>query len=225
MKNILIIAASSTIGQAIAQEARNQQYNLILTARNLDKLKDFELAQKHILDITDTFNQDEIIKLLPDLDAVIFCQSTSKKVACKNIEIDDIDQVMDVNFTYPIIFVSKIIKKKILKENCSLVFLTSKENVNIKALNGLYAASKAAICTYAKTLAMELKDKNIRVNTLSYSEIAPENILSNNDEFLENFSQETLLENLITSPEDIAEMAMYLISKKSGKITGEDFCL
>ncbi len=225
MKNILIIAASSNIGYAIAQEARNQQYNLILTTRNLDKISEFEQAQKHILDITDNNNQDEIIKLLPDLDAVIFCQSTSKKIACKNIEIDDIDQVMDVNFTYPILFVSKLIKKKILKENCSIIFLTSKENVNLKALNVLYSASKAAICTYAKTLALELKDKNIRVNTLSYSEIEAENILSNQDEFLENFSQETLLENLITTPQDIAEMVMYLISKKSGNISGEEFCL
>ena len=104
--------------------------------------------------------------------------------------------------------------------------------INISSIVGLignpgqanYAASKAGIIGLSKATAKELASRNITVNT-----IAPGYISTEMSDAIEEKTKENLLNQIplgrIGSPEDIANMALYLASDQAGYITGQTIAI
>jgi NAD(P)-dependent dehydrogenase (short-subunit alcohol dehydrogenase family) len=109
----------------------------------------------------------------------------------------------------------------------SVVIVTSALHLKAFPMYGVYAATKAALRSLARTLAAELKDRNIRVNTMSPGVIQTPMVDSQfpteeaRAQGREMFAQMTPL-GRIGRPEEAASAIFYLASDESSFTTGFD---
>ncbi len=100
--------------------------------------------------------------------------------------------------------------------------------VNITSINGLrgkfgqsnYSASKGSIIALTKTLAKELGKYNVNVNAVAPGMIGTEMMLKLPEEWKQKAVDETVL-GRIGTPEDVANVVVFLCSEKAKHITGE----
>ncbi len=87
---------------------------------------------------------------------------------------------------------------------------------------GVYAASKAAVISLTKTLALELAPDNIKVNAIApgFVKTRFSSVLWSNEEMLAKILK-LVPQRRIASPEEIASLALYLASSESDYMTGE----
>ena len=127
------------------------------------------------------------------------------------------------NLESPILLQRSILAKKKIEKCASILFVASKAADYPTVGNALYSASKGALISYAKCLATELAPRKIRVNTISPAMIWTNLI------FMEGMSKEEMEEaekqyplKRYGQPEDVANLAVYLLSDASVWMTGTD---
>ena len=130
---------------------------------------------------------------------------------------------MGINFKGPIMLQSSLLKNKRINKSASIVFITSMASQSPSYGNALYSASKGALISYANCLGLELASRQIRVNCISPAMVRTELILR------DGISEEQLLEDekkyplkRYGQPEDVAALAIYLLSDASSWMTGSD---
>jgi NAD(P)-dependent dehydrogenase (short-subunit alcohol dehydrogenase family) len=89
---------------------------------------------------------------------------------------------------------------------------------------GTYAASKAALRSYARTWTAELVGRGIRVNTLSPGPVDTEMMAATSDEVRESLTSRIPLGRM-GKPEEIAAAALFLASSESSYIAGAELCI
>src|SRR5690606_9732666 len=137
------------------------------------------------------------------------------------------DSVMDINLKGAYFTLSRFIP--LLQDGASVIFLSS----NVASMNmpqsSIYQASKAALNTIAKTAALELAERKIRVNTVSPGPTRTQVLNKSYDPALVDGIWESLAGTVplkkIGKPEDVAAMVVYLASESATFITGSDFVL
>lgn len=129
-KTVLVTGASSGIGQAIA--CSKMKATVIITGRNKQKLErtfSFLEGDSHQLLIADLTNEAEIknlVSLLPKLDGIVYNAGIGSRKLCKMIEKEDIDTVMNTNFTSSVLLQSAILSAKKINKDSSIVFIASR---------------------------------------------------------------------------------------------------
>jgi NAD(P)-dependent dehydrogenase (short-subunit alcohol dehydrogenase family) len=91
-------------------------------------------------------------------------------------------------------------------------------------LASVYAASKAAVLNLARTLAPDLAEHGIRVNTVTPGHVETEmfdGVTGGNDQVREYFRSQVALGRL-GQPEDIADAVVFLLSPRASYITGQE---
>lgn len=225
-KTILVTGASSGIGRGIAIACSKMGASVIITGRNKKKLDDtlFQMTDgEHLIITADLTNMDDVGSLanqLPKLDGIVFCAGMGQRVLCKNITEADIDTIMNVNFKAPVMLQSEILRKKKINKNASIVFIDSIATDSPSYGNALYSASKGAILSYSKCLAVELAPRLIRVNCISPAMVWTDLIFKGGltEEELKADESKYLLKRY-GKPVDIANLAVYLLSDASSWMT------
>ena len=226
-KTILVTGASSGIGRAIALVCSEMGASVVLTGRNGESLKEtffsFDNCDGHkmiVADLTNTKQRQELVEQMPRLDGIVHCAGIGSRVPCKGLEQGDIDVVMRPNFEAPVLLQSELLMQKKVNKMASIVFIASCASTMPSVGNAVYSASKGAIVSYAKCLALELSPRNIRVNCIS-----PTMVMTNLA--LVGATQEQLDENQkkyplgrYGNPVDIAHGVVYLLSNASSWVTG-----
>lgn len=226
-KTILVTGASSGIGQAIAIACSKMKANVIITGRNLQKLEStLSLMEKgcHQIFTADLTNKSEIDNLviqLPKLDGIVYNAGIGSRKLCKMIHKEDIDTVMNINFSSSVLLQSVILSAKKINKGASIVFIASRAATSPSIGNAIYSASKGAIISYAKCLGLELAPRQIRVNCVCPAMVWTDLIIQ------EGVSKEELEEAQLKyplkrygKPEDIAYLTIYLLSNASCWMTG-----
>jgi NAD(P)-dependent dehydrogenase (short-subunit alcohol dehydrogenase family) len=109
--------------------------------------------------------------------------------------------------------------KKITK-SASIVFIASRAAEMPSVGNAVYSASKGAIISYAKCLALELAPRKVRVNCICPAMVWTDLALTGaSHEQLEEAEQRYPLKRY-GQPEDIAYLAVYMLSDVSAWMTG-----
>mgnify|MGYP002852184680 CR=1 FL=1 len=228
-KRILVTGASSGIGRGIAVACSKMGAAVIINGRNTERLEEtlFMLdGEHHVLlpgDLTTGDSVRNIVESLPRLDGIVHCAGIGSRVPCKFITEEDIDSVMSINFKAPVMLQTELLKQKKIAKGGSIVFIASIANESPSFGNSLYAASKGAIISYANCLQLELAPRQIRVNCISPAMVWTDLILKGGvtEEQLREDEQKYPLKRYGT-PEDIANLAVYLLSDASGWMTGSN---
>ncbi len=173
-KTILITGASSGIGRATAIECSKLDAKLILVGRNEERLKETlslmenqDLHTYYKVDITHDDEVDELVSSLPGLNGLVNNAGIVKTILTKFIKRQNFEEIVENNTVAPILLTSKLLKKKKILKNGSVVFTSSIGGPSIGSIgNGIYSASKAAIEGFVKCACLELAPRNIRVNTV-----------------------------------------------------------
>ena len=225
-KTILVTGASSGIGKGIALACAKMGATVILNGRNEIRLQDV-LGQmpegKHQILAADLSNRDAVnamVVSMPKLDGIVMCAGVANRVPCKAITQDDIDYVMKTNSEAPMLLQAELLAKKKVNKAASIVYVASRAYESPSMGNAIYSASKGAVVSYAKCLALELAPRQIRVNCICPGMVWTElitNVL--NEEDLKVAEQSYPLKRF-GQVEDIANLAIYLLSDASSWMTG-----
>lgn len=226
-KKILVTGASSGIGKAIAIACAKMGASVIATGRNKSRLLETfgEMPQRdHLMIVADLTKQDEVdalVEQLPKLDGIVHCAGMGHRALCKNITTDDVNQVFAVNVQAPMLLQSSILAKKKISKAASIVFVASRAAESPSIGNATYSASKGALISYAKCLALEVAPRQIRVNSICPGMVWTDLILQGgiDKEQLEEAQQKYPLKRF-GQPDDVANLAIYLLSDASSWMTG-----
>ena len=226
-KQILVTGASSGIGKAIAIACAKMGATVIATARNEQRLANTisqmpEGDHKAIkTDLTSQEDIDTLVTELPKLDGLVQCAGVGSRVLCKMLDQNAIDHVIKPNLESPILLQTSILAKKKINKAASIVYIASKAAEYPSVGNAIYSASKGAIISYAKCLAVELAPRQIRVNCICPAMIWTELILQGGltKEEMEEAQLRYPLKRY-GQPEDVANLALYLLSDAAAWMTG-----
>ena len=231
-KTILVTGASSGIGRGICTDISKMGAIVHLLARNEQRLNETLQQmegvghQLHQVDICNKEGVIELIDSLPPLDGVVLCAGIIKTMPVKNISEDALEEIFNTNIMADIRIVSRMLKKKKLKKGASVVFISSVSTFNVKVGNSLYSATKGAVNSFAKAMALEVSKQSMRVNCIQPG-FVPSSILSSGaieeDAFLKFYAERHPLG--FGTPSDIANGCIYLLSDASRWVTGSIFTL
>jgi len=232
-KTTIITGASRGIGRGIALILAKHGSNIAFTFNNSEiSAKSLELELKAIgvkakgykSDASD-FNQSEnlINEVLDDF-GVIDVLINNAGITIDNLLMrmgeDDFDEVIRVNLK-SVFNMSKAIQRHFLnKRKGSIIHMSSIVGIKGNAGQTNYAASKAGIIGFSKSLALELGSRNIRSNVIAPGFIETE-MTSNLDEKIVNSWRNLIPLKRVGNSVDIANACVFLASDLSDYITGQ----
>lgn len=228
-KTILVTGASSGIGRAIAIMCAAKGMRVVLNGRNVARLEEVRAqmsGEGHIIlpaDMTDKAQREALATQLPVLNGIVHCAGIGSRVLCKMLEQDDVQQVMETNFSAPVLLQAELLQEKKVAKEASIVFIASAAATMPSVGNSIYSASKAALISYAKCLALELAPRKIRVNCISPTMVWTDLALvgATKEQLYE--AEQAYPMKRYGQPEDIAPMAVYLLSDEAAWVTGSNF--
>ena len=234
-KQILVTGASSGIGRGIALACAKMGATVIITGRNMERLNETlsqmastspQVSSDHKAISADLTKAEDIAVLvseLPKLDGFVQCAGVGSRVACKDIDQTVIDHTMNPNFESPVLLQAALLKKKKINKAASIVYISSIAAWSPSMGNGIYSASKGAIISYAQCLAQELAPRLIRVNCICPAMVWTDLVLQDGitREDLQEDEKRYPLKRYGT-PEDIANLCIYLLSDASAWMTGSN---
>jgi NAD(P)-dependent dehydrogenase (short-subunit alcohol dehydrogenase family) len=228
-KVFLVTGASSGIGRGIAVTCSKMGATIIINGRNIAKLQETSsqmAPDKAIIkpgDLAETATLSALVSELPKLDGVVHCAGMGQRIPCKDLQIDNVNQVMDVNFKAPVMLQAELLRQKKMNKSASIVFVASIASWSPSFGNSIYSASKGAIISYANCLALELAPRKIRVNCISPAMVWTDLVLADGTD-VEQLKEDELTYPLkrYGQPEDIANLVVYMLSDASTWMTGSN---
>lgn len=230
-KTILVTGASSGIGQSIAIECSKMGARMVVTARNQERLHETfsQLATSEGLeilsDISTVEGVDTIVEQIPVLDGLVLNAGIIHTAPVKFINEESMMSVFNTNILSSIRLVQRLIKKKKLNRNASIIFISSISTFQVKKGNSLYSATKGAVNSFAKALAIEVGHLGIRVNVIQPGNIKTR--VMDAGAITEEQRAEYMKKYILGEgePIDIAYPAMYLLSDAAKWVTGSIFTI
>ena len=232
-KTAIITGATRGIGKGIAEKFAEAGANLIFTyASSEDKAKSIEsdLKEKGVNAIAVKSNAadysacEELIALALDnfdsIDIVINNAGITRDGLLMRMSEDNWDEVIDTNLK-SVFNMTKAVQRTMLKQRSgSIVNISSVVGVKGNAGQANYAASKAGINGFTKSVAQELGSRSIRCNAIAPGFIETEMTSALDEKVVQEWRDSIPLKRG-GSPEDVANLALFLASDASGYITGQ----
>ena len=232
-KNAIITGASRGIGRGIALEFAKQGCNVAFTysksaeqANNLIKeIESFNVKAKGYQSDASSFSDSELLvgSVLEDfsgIDILINNAGITKDNLLMRLSEKDFDDVININLK-SVFNMTKAVQKTFLKQRKgSLIHMSSVVGVKGNAGQSNYSASKAGIIGFSKSIALELGSRNIRSNVVAPGFIETEMTKKLSEEVVDKWRNAIPLKRGGT-PEDIANVCVFLASDLSSYITGQ----
>lgn len=232
-KTILVTGASSGIGRATAIECSKLGATVVITGRNENRLQETFNAlegEGHSLivaDLTDEQQLDYLVEQLPVLNGLVNNAGITETVLTPFIKRDKMMSVFETNTIAPIILTQKIIKKKKIGKDGSIVFTGSISGTCVcGGGNVLYTASKGAIRGFVMNAALDLSIKGIRVNQVCPGMIET-HIMDNSSisEDMLDIERSKYPMKRFGRPEEVAFGIIYLLSDAASFVTGSSLVI
>ena len=227
-KKILITGATGGIGNCLVEKFYNLGSKIMATGTNEEKLKNLKNKYPNIH--VEQFKLDQhdkiesfIEKTNKELDGIDILVNNAG-ITLDNLSIrlteDNWKKVIDINLTSTFLMCKYTIKKMLKKKYGRIVNITSIVGHTGNLGQANYAASKAGIIAFSKSLAIEYAKKNINVNCVSPGFIKTEMTDKINEEFKKNLINKIPSGDLGTG-QDVSNCVAFLASDMANYINGE----
>lgn len=232
-KVAFITGATRGIGRAIALELAKEGYSIALNYRTeneaLETLKE-EISklgvecypvQGDVSKVEDSERMTkEIIEHFEHIDVLVNNAGITKDNLILRMKEEEFTDVINVNLVGTFNITKNVIKYMTKKRYGKIINLSSVVGISGNAGQSNYAASKAGIIGFTKSIAKELASRNITANAVAPGFIQTDmtNVLK--DEIKEAIEGTIPLKRLGTA-EDVAKVVKFLVSDESSYITGQ----
>ena len=232
-KTAIITGATRGIGRGIAVEFAKQGANVAFTysssvdaANALEtELNEIGIKAKGYQSNAAEFDTaqelaKEILKEFGSIDVLVNNAGITKDNLLMRISEDDFDKVIEVNLKSVFNMTKAVIRPMMKQRAGSIINMSSVVGLKGNAGQSNYAASKAGIVGFSKSVALELGSRNIRSNVIAPGFIETE-MTGKLDEATVQSWRDAIPLKRGGSPEDIANACVFLASDMSSYITGQ----
>ncbi len=232
-KTALITGASKGIGRAIAQKFAEEGANVAFTyLSSVEKGQALEeelaasgiKAKGYRSDASDFQAASELIEaVVADfgrLDILVNNAGITMDNLLMRMDEEAWDRVINVNLKSVFNTVKASTRTFMKQRSGSIINMTSVVGIKGNAGQANYAASKAGIIGFTKSVALELGSRNIRCNAIAPGFIETEMTAQLDEKTVQGWREAIPLKRGGT-PEDVAELAVFLGSERSSYITGQ----
>ena len=232
-KTAIITGATRGIGRGIAEVFAKQGANVLFTySSSLDLAKEIEdnLSKENVIVKgykSDASNFEDCQKLVDQIteefdnvDILINNAGITRDNLLMRMQEEDFDKVIEVNLK-SVFNMTKAIQRTMLKQRFgSIINMSSVVGVKGNAGQSNYAASKAGIIGFSKSIALELGSRNIRCNVIAPGFIETEMTEILDEKVVQEWRNSIPLKRGGT-PLDIANTCVWLGSEMSSYVTGQ----
>lgn len=232
-KTAIVTGGSRGIGRAIALKLAKLGANVVVNyTSSPDKAEEVVQMAKDMgrdgmaikADVSNGEEVQELIKLVeekfPSIDILVNNAGITKDTLFMRMKEEEWDRVMDVNLKGTFNCTKAVTKKMMKQKSGSIVNMASVVGITGNAGQANYAASKAGIIGFTKSVAKELASRGINVNA-----VAPGFIQTDMTDVLSDKIIEELIKQIpkkeLGKPEDVANLVAFLCSDQAKYITGQ----
>ena len=231
-KTALVTGASQGIGRAVALRLAGQGARLVLAARSADKLETLaeEIRESggeaHALrlDLAAPEGVAEAIAGLPEefsaVDVLVNNAGITRDALFARMKLEQWEEVLRTNLTGAYAVTHELVRGMMRRRGGRIIFVSSVVGLMGNAGQANYAASKAGLVGFAKSLARELGGRQITVNVVAPGFVETAMTDGLGERTKKNLSQ-TIVLRRFGAADDVAAAVVYLASSEAGYVTGE----
>lgn len=232
-KVVLITGASRGIGRSIAAECVKQgakvAFTYLSSAEKAKALEDELTAEGGVAkgfksDASD-FDQaqqlvEEVVKEFGTVDVLVNNAGITRDTLLMRMTEEQWDEVINTNLKSAFNLTKAVIRPMLKARAGSIINMSSVVGVSGNAGQANYAASKAGLIGFTKSVAQELGSRNIRCNAIAPGFIETEMTGALDEKVVQEWRDSIPLKRGGT-PEDVANLTVFLASEMSAYITGQ----
>lgn len=236
-KVTLVTGGNSGIGLATAQRFALEGAAVVITGRRREVVEEAvghigENAVGICADSSRLEDLDALYRRIDErfgrLDVLVANAGVIRPAPGEQVDEKQFDEQFDINVKGVFYTIQKALP--LLRDGGSIVLVSSIAHLKVLEAHMVYAATKAAVRSFARSWAAELKGRNIRVNCLSPGPVLTPIIGKMGIDEAQFGAFEKQLAGLIPlgrigRPEELANAALFLASDDSSFITGVDLCV
>lgn len=234
---VLVTGAARGIGKQIALKYAQNGYNVVLNY--VSDNTDVEGLTKEIgqygtevlcvkADVSQSEQVEELVKQAIEkfgkVDVLVNNAGVTKDTLLMRMKEEDFDRVININLKGTFLMTKTVIPYMMKKRAGSIINISSVVGVAGNAGQSNYAASKAGMIGFTKSVAKEVASRNIRANCVAPGFIATDMTEILSDDVKANINAQIPMKRMGT-PEDVANVVYFLGSKESSYVTGQTICI
>jgi len=232
-KNALITGATRGIGKAIALKFAQEGANVAFTYKSSVSKAEELIAELTSLGVqVHAFQSDassfieteeltkKVLEVFPTIDILVNNAGITRDNLMLRMKEEDWDDVISNNLKSVFNFTKQLLRPMMKQRAGSIINISSIVGVIGQAGQANYAASKAGIIGFSKSIAKEMGSRNVRCNVIAPGFIETDMTAELDEKTIQEYQNSIPLKRMGTA-EDVANLALYLASDLSVYITGQ----